>query len=117
MVELFPFQIKASAQIAERFNELIADDRRPMVNRYWPVPFYQALSALTGAGKTPILADAVSQLRASLPVEPVVLWISKGRAVVDQTYANFESGGKYAHLLESFLVCYLSEVTPDKLRD
>jgi type III restriction enzyme len=41
------------------------------------VPFYQALSALTGAGKTPILADAVAQIRAQLPVEPIVLLISK----------------------------------------
>jgi type III restriction enzyme len=68
------------------------------------VPFYQALSALTGAGKTPILADAVAQIRAQLPVEPIVLLISKSKAVVGQTYGNFESGGRYERFIEGFLV-------------
>jgi hypothetical protein len=39
------------------------------------VPFYQALSALTGPGKTPILADAVVQMRTSAPLEPIVLGV------------------------------------------
>src|SRR4051794_16464870 len=99
-IELLPFQAKAAEQIASRYNELAADVRRPTVNREWDVPFYQALNALTGAGKTPILADAVAQIRASMQIEPIILWVSKAKAVVDQTYANFSSGGKYEGLIE-----------------
>jgi type III restriction enzyme len=115
--ELFPFQAKASEQIATRYGKLALDDRRPMVNRFWDVPFYQALSALTGSGKTPMLADTVSQIRAQMPEEPIVLWISKAKAVVDQTYANFEPGGKYKHLIPDFLICYLSELGPQQIAD
>ena len=116
-IQLLPFQTKASEKIARRFVELVGDVMRPMVHRYWNVPFYQALSALTGAGKTPILADAVAQIRTSVAGEPIVLWISKSKAVVDQTYANLESGGKYSHLLEGFIIGYLSDLTPELVRD
>lgn len=112
-IELLPFQAQAAETIAQRFAKLSADERRPTVHKYWDVPFYQALSALTGAGKTAILADAVSQIRTVMKSEPLVLWISKSRAVVDQTYANCQAGGKYAHLLEAFLVGYLAELSPD----
>lgn len=110
-ISLFRFQLEASKTIASRFIELSRDERRPMEYKSWAVPFYQALSALTGAGKTPILADSVTQIRAALAVEPIVLWISKARAVVDQTFANFDGGGKYAHLIEGFLsaICPTSE--------
>jgi type III restriction enzyme len=116
-IELLPFQARASNAIAARFSELWIDERRPTVNRFWNVPFYQALSALTGAGKTPILADAVAQIRATLPVEPLVLWISKGKAVVDQTYANFQPGGKYEHFVEGFLITYLTEIKAEMIKD
>lgn len=116
-IELLPFQAKAADTIAKRFVELVADERRPTENKFWSVPFYQALSALTGSGKTPILADAVAQIRASLSSEPIVLWISKSKAVVDQTFTNLEAGGKYAHLLEGFLVGYLSDLRPDIIRE
>jgi type III restriction enzyme len=115
-LELFPFQAQAAEIIAHRFSELSSDPRRPSVHKRWDVPFYQALSALTGAGKTPILADAVTQIRTLLSTEPIVLWISKAKAVVDQTYANCEPGGKYAHLIEGFLVTYLSELTPEIIK-
>lgn len=116
-IQLLPFQAQATEEIAQRFVNLWEDDNRPMETRRWSTPFYQALSALTGAGKTPILADAVAQIRAHLPVEPLVLWISKAKAVVDQTYTNFEAGGKYAHLIEGFVVTYLSELTNEVLSD
>lgn len=75
----------------------------------WPTPFYQALAALTGSGKTPILADAVAQIRAVMHREPIVLWISKSKAVVEQTLANFEPGGKYESLIEGFVVTTLAQ--------
>lgn len=116
-MRLFPFQIETADQIAERCKVLLEDADRPFVTREWPVPFYQALSALTGSGKTPILTDCVAQIRAALPIEPIVLWISKAKAVVDQTFKNFDAGGKYADLIDGFIVGYLSELKPDLIRD
>lgn len=116
-IELLPFQVRASQQIVNRFGKLQADPKRPMEHRGWETPFYQALAALTGAGKTPILADSVSQIRALLSSQPLVLWISKARAVVDQTFTNFEPGGKYHHLIDGFTVGYLSDLTPEVISD
>lgn len=114
---LLPFQTRASQQIVNRFAKLIGDEERPLQNRSWAVPYYQALSALTGAGKTPILADAVSQMRHIVTGEPIILWISKGRAVVEQTYNNFDSGGKYGHLIEGFDVRWMLDLNDDIIRD
>ena len=117
MIELLPFQTAASDQILNRYVELADDPNRPTQNLRWATPYYQALAALTGAGKTPILADTVSQLRAAMSVEPIVLWISKAKVVVDQTLGNFESGGKYNHLIPDFVSMPLSELSSDFLRD
>ncbi len=57
-------------------------------------------------------ADAIEQMRGRLPIEPIVLWLSKGRVVVWQTYANL-SAGKYADLVERFEVKPLLECKPD----
>lgn len=115
--QLLTFQSRAANQIAQRYLLLAGDRRRPMEFADWATPFYQALAALTGSGKTPILADAVSQLRAYMDVEPIVLWISKSKAVVDQTFANFEPGGKYETLIEGFNVIGLAAVTPAAVTD
>lgn len=58
------------------------------------VPFVGQLKAVTGAGKTPILASAIGRLTPS-----IILWTTKYGSVVDQTFANFATGGKYHHLL------------------
>jgi len=57
-----------------------------------PIPFLGQLRAVTGAGKTPILARVVGGLGSGL-----VLWTSRSSAVVEQTYNNLR--GKYAPLL------------------
>lgn len=118
-IELLPFQVRASQQIANRYLKLVGDPERPAFTATRPVPFYQALSALTGAGKTPILADAVAQIRttAATACQPLVLWISKAKAVVDQTFANFEAGGKYHHLIDPFQAGYLADLTPEAVAD
>jgi type III restriction enzyme len=116
-IELLPFQVRASQQIVNRFLKLLEDPKRPTEHKTWAVPYYQALSALTGAGKTPILADAVTQMRAATTQEPIVLWISKAKAVVDQTFGNFAAGGKYSHLIKPFEPLYLSEITPAQIKD
>lgn len=115
-MDLLPFQIQASTQIAERLEAYMQLPNIPMKTRTVPVPFYQGLSAITGGGKTLILADAVEQIRSHLAIEPIVLWLSKGKVVVWQTYANL-STGRYADLLGGFDVKPLLDCTPDDVRD
>ncbi len=113
-MELFPFQIEASAQIARRFQAYAQDPLTITKSR--SVPFYQNLSSITGSGKTVILADAVEQIRSRLPIEPIVLWLSKGRVVVWQTFANL-STGKYAELLGGYQVKPLLDCTAADVED
>lgn len=117
MISLLPFQIDASTTIAERYRSFITDTGRPTKRGFGPLPFYQSLQALTGSGKTPILADSVSQMRTVHPVEPIVLWISKAKVVVEQTLANFVDGGKYHHLIDRFSAIALPEGTPSHVED
>jgi type III restriction enzyme len=56
------------------------------------IPFMGQLRAVTGAGKTPILAAVVAGLG-----DAVILWTTKSSAVVEQTYNNLL--GKYNKLL------------------
>lgn len=117
MISLFPFQLDASTTIANRYREFILDSERPRQKGYGFLPFYQSLHALTGAGKTPILADAVAQMRTTFPVEPIILWISKGKVVVDQTLANFVDGGKYHHLVDPLIPMPLNDCKPSDVAD
>jgi len=105
-MELFPFQVAASRQIADRFDAYMRDPLTTTRTRI--VPFYQTLSAITGSGKTLILADAVEQIRGRLPLEAIVLWISKGRVVVLQTLANL-ADGKYRPIVPSFDIMPLQD--------
>ena len=111
---LLPFQIEVVTKIIDRFTEYMEEPLMVTKNRI--VPFYQNLSAITGSGKTAILADIVGQIRTRLPIEPVVLWLSKGKVVVWQTYANL-STGKYANLLNGYNVKPLQEVSSTDLED
>lgn len=110
MIELFQFQREASTQIADRFIEYL-DDPVVVGTKKSPrrVPFFQALSSLTASGKTVILADTTAQVSDTMPVAPVVLWLSKGTVVVEQAYANLLPGGKYNHLISGFTVKALAE--------
>lgn len=113
-MELFPFQERAASQIAQRFHTYTVDPL--MVDRQTTVPFFQTLVSITGSGKTVVLADAVAQMEALLPRHPIILWLSKGRVVVWQTYANLASG-KYADNLSGFVVKPLLEATPADIAD
>lgn len=113
-IELFQFQQDAASQIADRFVEYNSEPigfGRGAKRR--DVPFYQALSSITGSGKTPILAQAVSEIVALSEIPPVILWLSKGKVVVQQSYANLAAGGKYDHLLPDIDVRLLSEYDPE----
>lgn len=113
-MELFPFQVAASSQIATRFQQYQEAPLAITLTKL--VPFYQNLSAITGSGKTVILADAIQQIRTHLPIEPIVLWLSKGKVVVWQTYAHL-STGKYTDLLGNFNVKPLLDCTPEDVED
>lgn len=110
MIELFDFQQAAAAQIAGRFAKYAEDPPlKGTAKNLVPVPFYQALASITASGKTAVLSEAVAQIQIAMPVKPVILWLSKGRVVVQQTFANLQDGGKYHHLLGDVLVRSLSE--------
>lgn len=116
MLELKVFQSNAAKQIADRFAFFTGHPDRPMKGTK-PRPFFQALSALTGAGKTPILAQAVANLRGHLVGEPIILWMSKARSVVGQTLSNFSESGKYSHLVEGFKVLGIGDISPPLIAD
>ncbi|MEA1618318.1 DEAD/DEAH box helicase family protein [Erythrobacter sp. T5W1-R] len=113
-MEAFGFQQAAATRIAERFVHYAANPL--MIDRLTTVPFLQTLVSITGSGKTLILADTIAQIRDRLPVQPVVLWISKGKIVVSQAYANLSSG-KYADNLPGFNVKPLLQLVPTDLED
>ena len=103
-IELLDFQQKAALQLVETAVRYFTGG--PDVSGGRPVPFVGQLKAVTGAGKTPILADVVSRLKPAL-----VLWTTKYGAVVDQTVTNLR--GKYRPLLGTgnVEVINFSEVT------
>jgi type III restriction enzyme len=118
MIELYEFQEIASATMADRFITYVSD---PVVSgtktNQRAVPFFQALSSITASGKTVILADVVSSVSAALPIPPIILWLSKGRVVVEQSLENLLPSGKYNHLLGNAEVRALSEYDPEEVAD
>ncbi len=113
-MNLFRFQLSASTEIADKFSKYSEDPL--LVTLTKKVPFYQNISAITGSGKTLILCDAVAQIRSHLPIEPIVLWLSKGKVVVWQTYNNLSSG-KYAELVSGFVVKPLTECKQSDIKN
>lgn len=116
MLELKVFQSESAKLMANRYAFFANHTDRPRKGDK-PRPYFQALSALTGAGKTPILADAVALMRLHFASEPIVFWISKARSVVAQTYANFSTGGKYHEILDGFRVVNMQDLTPSLISD
>jgi len=115
LLELKVFQSESAKTIVDRYAFFANHPDRPRKGTK-PRPFFQALSALTGAGKTPILAQAVALMRAHFGTEPIVLWMSKARSVVAQTYTNF-SGGKYSEIVEDFRVINIQSLSPELIAD
>jgi type III restriction enzyme len=118
VIELFEFQYRAASEISNRFAHYWANRPGKIVGtktRF--IPFYQALASITASGKTVIMAQVVSELLPFLPLKPVVIWLSKGRVVIDQTYANLQDGGKYRHLLSGYRIRLLGEYDPSEVED
>lgn len=116
-IELKPFQVRAAQQIAGRYAFFAGHPYRPTYKGKLPRPFYQALAAITGAGKTPVLAEAVTLMRMHMAVEPIVFWMSKAKSVVQQTYTNFSGGGKYAEIVDDFRVIRAAQLEPNLISD
>ena len=74
MLKLFDFQEKAVLEIVEKYenylNQSIIIKRG---NEEIPVPFLQILDALTGSGKTVILAKAVGEISKLNSLKPIIL--------------------------------------------
>ena len=113
-VEPKNFQINASEMIAKRLADYLKDPL--MITKDEIIPFYQNLSSITCSGKTLILADCIEQIRAYLCTQPVVLWLSKGKVVVSQTFENL-STGKYADNIPNFNVKPLLDCKERDLQD
>jgi type III restriction enzyme len=116
-MELKVFQSDCASLIANRYAFFANHPDRPRKGSNKPRPFFQALSALTGAGKTPVLAQAVALMRGCFGCEPIVLWMSKARSVVAQTFTNFSTGGKYSEIIDGFRVITTASLAPHLLSD
>lgn len=112
MIEIKKFQKKASTEICDKLIEYMKEPL--MKTRHITRPFYQNLSAITGSGKTVILADFLAQLRMQLPISPIILWLSKGKVVVWQTYENL-STGTYKNITKEYEVKKLLECNLDDI--
>jgi type III restriction enzyme len=91
---LFPFQEEATQAMRDAAMAWVAHAAKSGPPRYGdaPIPFLGQLKAVTGSGKTPILARTVAGLG-----DGVVLWTTRSSAVVEQTYTNLT--GRYRSLL------------------
>ncbi len=118
MIELFEFQRAAADSIVERYGDYWEDPaitgRR---NSLRAIPFFQSLASITASGKTVILAEAVAGIAGGLDVKPVVLWISRGKVVVEQSLTNLSGGGRYNHLLGDAQVKPLAEYDANEVAE
>lgn len=91
---LFPFQEEAAQAIRDAALTWVVYAARNGAPKYGAatIPFLGQLKAVTGSGKTPVLAEAVGGLG-----DGVVLWTTRSTAVVEQTFANLS--GRYRSLL------------------
>lgn len=107
--DLKPFQERAASTLAGMIQEYPSAKFRP---RFDPdtgerLPFLCRLRAITGAGKTPILALVAQHLK-----DGIVLWTTNRGAIISQTLQNLRPGGKYSALLpDGTQVFNLSEMT------
>lgn len=114
MIEIKKFQKKASTELCDKLIGYMKDPL--MKTRDITRPFYQNLSAITGSGKTVILADFLAQLKIQLPIAPIILWLSKGKVVVWQTYENL-STGTYKDITKEYDVKKLLECNLDDIEN
>ena len=109
MLELFDFQEQAALKIVEKYENYL---RQQIIikkgDEETPIPFIQILDALTGSGKTVILAKTIGEI-SKISQKSIILWLSKASVVVEQSFNNLTTGGKYHHLLGKCQVIMLAE--------
>ena len=93
---LKPFQLKAAGELSQMLATYPSEPYEPWFNPRdgKPYPFLCRLRAITGSGKTPMLALASASLG-----DAIVLWTTNRGAIISQTLANLSAGGRYAGLL------------------
>ncbi|HEV2361153.1 MAG TPA: hypothetical protein VGS21_05585, partial [Acidimicrobiales bacterium] len=103
--KLFQFQEEAANALREAALNWVAHAVDTQIPRQGtkPIPFVGLLKAVTGAGKTPVLAEVVGGLG-----DAVVIWTSKSSAVVEQTFNNLR--GRYRGLLPEHGVRILRDI-------
>jgi type III restriction enzyme len=92
---LFPFQEEAAQDLRDAALSWVAyavKRGHPPEYGESPIPFLGQLKAVTGSGKTPVLASTVAGLG-----DAVIFWTTRSSAVVEQTFTNLN--GKYRSLL------------------
>lgn len=111
--DLFEFQSEAVQQLREAIAEwiqTIAERGRQPINVDGDgIPFIGHISAITGAGKTPILAAVMGDIGPA-----VVLWTTNRSVVVDQTVKKLNTA--YRHFLPANATIIGEEPTPAQLR-
>jgi type III restriction enzyme len=107
--KLKAFQLKASGALTQMLSTFPAAPYRPVYDRNTAqiLPFLCRLKAITGSGKTPMLALTVASLR-----DAIVLWTTNRGAIISQTHTKLSNGGAYSPLLpEDSDVKILSSLT------
>ena len=107
---LKPFQLRAAGELTQK----LATYPNPPYQRWFSQstgkeqPFLCRLKAITGSGKTPMLALSIGSLG-----NVIVLWTTNRGAVISQTATNLSAGGSYARLLpEDAQVLEMSDMQP-----
>ncbi|MBF8965459.1 DEAD/DEAH box helicase family protein [Pontibacter sp. FD36] len=93
---LKPFQLRATDQLVQMLQTY---PNPPFKRRFnpetgEPYPFICRLKAITGSGKTPMLATMAATLG-----DAIILWTTNRGAVISQTVAKLSAGGSYDPLL------------------
>lgn len=93
---LKPFQLRAGGELSLMLATYPAAPYSKLFDRKTgdPLPFLTRLRAITGSGKTPMLALCVSNLS-----DAIILWTTNRGAVISQTSTNLSAGGRYSPLL------------------
>lgn len=113
--DLKPFQLRAAGQLAQMLGTY---PNAPFKRWFNPetgdaLPFLCRLRAITGSGKTPMLALCTATLG-----DAIVLWTTNRGAVISQTAANLNTGGRYSSLLpEDAQIFELSDLSTSDWSD
>ena len=108
--DLKPFQLRAAGRLTEMVQGYPNDTYGPRydTDTGMPLPFLCRLRAITGSGKTPVLALTAQRLK-----NGIILWTTNRSAVISQTLSNLRSGGKYSPLLpEGTQIFSLGDMSP-----